>query len=528
MKKYLYLIKNAKIPTYLKYWLMYSSKKISLLIQSLPITLENTIKDLKITINKIYGNTEQATRSGTNYFKASEIPASTGIVVTDNGKTITMPLVEVGNGYTETGVTLSTLCPNLKVGDIVYLYFTKTPSEWNNMIYLQSSSSGLLWGQGTSKTITQEMLDCNVIMYGNRANEGQTEQVILTDFRIVKNTTDVWESYGAMPSPEFPSPVNNITGDVEVKVQNGNFVDIADLIQGIYEPSATPTLSNTSDERYRTFALVLKQGTYTICFNKNNNIVRSFSSFDYSGYNTLNIINAINVSSATFTASQDGTVYFGFRKNDNTNWNNDDLVWLVKGTTSTPYTPHQEQNYPISLGNIELCKIGEYQDYIYKENGNWYKYGAIGKVVLDGSEDWIVSGSQPQNGLKVYYSSQVQGIELSSRPNLIYCNLLKGITTSQYSGASAEGIASNLTGSKLTFDVCLLNTTLKLAGWKTLLGTKNLIFYSPLATPVKTPITDTTLINQLNALEQAYSYENVTNISSNQNIYLDIDYIKRG
>ena len=52
------------------------------------------------------------------------------------------------------------------------------------------------------------------------------------------------------------------------------------------------------------------------------------------------------------------------------------------------YEAYQGSNYSINLGSIELCKIGTYQDYIYKDNGKWYKHSEIGKVVLDGSENW--------------------------------------------------------------------------------------------------------------------------------------------
>ena len=39
----------------------------------------------------------------------------------------------------------------------------------------------------------------------------------------------------------------------------------------------------------------------------------------------------------------------------------------------------ESQTFNINLGNLELCKIGEYQDYIYKENNKWYKYSRIDK-----------------------------------------------------------------------------------------------------------------------------------------------------
>lgn len=120
---------------------------------------------------------------GKNLFNASLIPSSTGIVVSNNGKKITMPLNSSGGGYTGTSKTLRELAPNLKVGDIVWLNFTRNLGySYNNLIYLQEASSS--WTNGTSRTITQNDLDSIVVLYANSYGSGETEQVILTDFMI--------------------------------------------------------------------------------------------------------------------------------------------------------------------------------------------------------------------------------------------------------------------------------------------------------------------------------------------------------
>ena len=74
--------------------------------------------------------------------------------------------------------------------------------------------------------------------------------------------------------------------------------------------------------------------------------------------------------------------------------------------TPTPDTPIEIQNvtglqnvvisnsdssssntYEVNLGNIELNKIGDYQDRIYKDNGKWYVEKQIGKDIYTGSND---------------------------------------------------------------------------------------------------------------------------------------------
>lgn len=160
------------------------------------------------------GESRQIMRSGKNYFDASQIPSSTNIVVSDNGKTITMPIATSGVGYTFTTKKLSELCPKLKVGDIATLRFSRNlGNTYNNFIYLNKVSS--VWGMNASKTITQEMLDSHVALYANRYVDGETGQCILTDFSIMlsSETDTSWEPYGASHSPDYRSEIENLEGE---------------------------------------------------------------------------------------------------------------------------------------------------------------------------------------------------------------------------------------------------------------------------------------------------------------------------
>jgi hypothetical protein len=38
---------------------------------------------------------------------------------------------------------------------------------------------------------------------------------------------------------------------------------------------------------------------------------------------------------------------------------------------------------------IELCKAGEYQDYIYKDNGSWYIHKEIGKFNMEDLSPYV-------------------------------------------------------------------------------------------------------------------------------------------
>lgn len=126
--------------------------------------------------------------TGTNKFNALLIPSSSNIIVSSDGSKITMPLNTVDNGYTPTRKKLSELAPELKVGDTVYLTFETSYNTINQFIYLIAAE--MLWYTNTSKKITQEILDSEVILYGNRYSGGETEQLVISNFRIVLGESD--------------------------------------------------------------------------------------------------------------------------------------------------------------------------------------------------------------------------------------------------------------------------------------------------------------------------------------------------
>lgn len=163
-------------------------------------------------------------------------------------------------------------------------------------------------------------------------------------------------------------------------------------------------------------------------------------------------------------------------------------------------------NYSINLGTLELCKIGDYQDYIYKNNGNWYKKAKVVKMMLDGSETNYA-----------YSDSGTGGIALVSFPinDMKSGDYLEGLCDYFHNDKSGKALNSIRFGANDKRIYFYISNTIfnSLNDFKTWLSTHNTIVYYVLDTPTYTQITDTTLINQLNNLEKAMSYKNQTNIS---------------
>ena len=185
-------------------------------------------------------------------------------------------------------------------------------------------------------------------------------------------------------------------------------------------------------------------------------------------------------------------------------------VNVVTGTQTITLTDGTiSEDYTVDLGSTELCKIGTYQDYIYKSGDDWYVHKEIGKVVIDGSddEDWAVS--------------------LTGTPNFFYRYryVYYGSNQSAFSNYFSYKI---ITSSDTDAGFYMLNTNqvrfrpdfneLSLTDWKTWLSTHNTTVYYILATPTDTKITDQTLIGQLNAVLNSTLYQPNTTISSSGNL----------
>ena len=181
----------------------------------------------------------------------------------------------------------------------------------------------------------------------------------------------------------------------------------------------------------------------------------------------------------------------------------------IKVQNNNLFVPHEEQNLPLTLGNMELCKKGDYQDYFFKDNGNWYKYKAIDKIVLDGSEEWYINSNVLNIRNLNYASTELNVIS-------VVCDTYTGVGNVN-SSASAYNRGNNT--------ICHYNdnSTSRLfirddrfsnvSDFKTNLQNNNVTVYYVLEEPILNQITDTTLIEQLEAIENAMSYDNQTNIS---------------
>lgn len=175
-------------------------------------------------------------------------------------------------------------------------------------------------------------------------------------------------------------------------------------------------------------------------------------------------------------------------------------VQLELGSTATSYAPYFEP--------IELCKIGNYQDYIYKDGQQWYVHKEVGKEVLNSSSH---GGWQLTTSADGYLRADtVSGIGFPS--NMGYCDNLVVRTGSHgsyeyiwFQPSAAGKIYLQILASRVS--------SLTLAAFEDWIDSATPTVYYALTTPTDTPITNVALVAQLDALAAAKSYNDKTYIA---------------
>ena len=475
-----------------------------------------------------------------------------------------------------------------------------------------------------------------------RVRQTENLQVKIDNIMIEKSSTVTsYEPYvGGTPSPnpDYPQDVHVVSGDNTIKIEGKNYCN--GINQNVYLNNASNQCGIASDNSG--LYIEVNGGNYTISTTATQTRYRVAcsdvippsigSTTAYNGQNKDGTSNSITIDTT-------GHKYLIVNATDLTS------IQIEKGSTATTYEPYQEQTYPLNLGSMELCKIGNYQDLILestgknlfdKDNANtlnayfstqktissnantktlyitckpnttytiskiaserfrvlttevlpaigttgidysenetgtsitittssnanylcvfyyhssydtiteqqilnsiqieenssktdyepygevWYKKGYIGKVVLDGSENYETPNNVTYSLNKLTY---FPNHNLPSGSTIFLSNYFTATNNNQFIGNVYVG------NSYMNFNYD--GTASNINTFKTWLSTHNTIVYYPLATPTTEEITATTLIEQLEDLKTAKSVEgqtNITQVNEELPFILDVSGLKK-
>ncbi len=346
-----------------------------------------TINNGNIKNYLIYGNSTQETRSGKNLFdKNNYSQDSTNIVQFD------ITNLEIGKTYTfSSNIPITWFkISNARngYGSVQYsntngfAKYTFTMSRNSN---IASSATQYLYLGIKGLTFVDTISDLN--NYNIQIEEG--------------SSATEYEEYGAMPSPEFPSEINN-TGDlitkdncasygsnacnsvgkyvVQVKATGKNILDISKLEAGAYSTGLTQSSNTFSFKRTGTkntssifTKIKLEAGTYTISGNLTQSDGKNggYGVYDLEKQEYLVNRSSSGIGTSTFTVPESKIYSLGFFCNYNSvegtqvTYSN---IQLEYGSSATTYEPYREATTNIYLDE-PLRKVGDTVDYIDYANG---------------------------------------------------------------------------------------------------------------------------------------------------------------
>jgi hypothetical protein len=175
--------------------------------------------------------------------------------------------------------------------------------------------------------------------------------------------------------------------------------------------------------------------------------------------------------------------------------------------------------------NIELCKIGDYQDYIYKSGGKWYVHKETGVLAVDASTI-TSSGTAYSN---IVYGQVIKNDDAKNKGAYTHyvglCShaIWSGNASNWNSADNAGKCYDAANGSKYWIGFA---SGTSLDDIKTALSGCKIVY--PLATPTDTEITNEALIAQLDNVASAPLYtgvNNITTITPNEQGTLEIKYV---
>lgn len=310
------------------------------------------------------------------------------------------------------------------------------------------------------------------------------------------------------PSPDYPSEIESVKDTIQVKDVGKNLFDIntATLNSALKWANGsyyTENLSVASDfikiEKGKSY--ISKYKMQIILFNENK---------EYIGYynNATNVYKYFTIP----TDSDCSYVKVSFRSSSNNNVDFTTIgdIQLEKGTTvATEYEPYQENILNINLQGNELCSLpNNIKDELVIENGRAKIIKRIGKVVLNGSENWQNWSGQITTDLSHYLLDNAFVYNKTSGTDIR--GICDNYVVKAYGNPSEVSLGLRQVGDTLNriyvTTLASLNTLELFKNW---LSTHNTTLYYELETPTEIDLGEVTTLS---------TFKGVNNVSLDTNI----------
>ncbi len=458
-------------------------------------TSKNLLNTQSDSNGEYFGTTSQQTYSGKNlYLPIPVLTPSLGIgAVYDN---ITGEITLSGTGSSTWSDTFSQYYISLPAGAYTISLSNTIPLNARiRIMYTDNTyADATVWNTQTSVTATATQNIKSFRLWFSGTNGTNVDGVKFKIQVETGSTATSFEPYvGGIPSPNLDYPQEIVTG----KIAGKNLLDLSTFVKGrvdngvIGYANDTTSFSYTDDSiTYTTVANYRGVVSDFIPVKPNTPYISSASSYGSSGmyrdyYDSSK--NWISRSTDNPQVTPSNCAYMRVNlQYSSTGTTTVSRPMLEEGSTATTFEPY--------FTPIELAKIGDYQDKVYKSGDDWYTRKEIAKVVLNGTGDYgtLGNGSGGEKRFRLI-DSAVGNIPTNVRGT--YCDKYQGVTQSS-SVPTPNSIAQWSQQNMLL--VTTDKTTYSLDDFKADLATSPATVYCVGATPTDTAITDSATILWLN------------------------------
>lgn len=487
------------------------------------------------------GNATQTTYTGKNLARLESPSTSTlgGLtysivdgVFNINGTTTGSSNVYFGSFQTQSGSA---------VMHIDVTGYTDATSGSNTAVLLQESTDGstwsisqnvnISWASSAAKGKTLTLDSSKYYRIRIFCDSGNKYTNATCKIQLEYGSATAFEPYvGGIPSPnpDYPQDIQVLTGDSTVVICGKNSLSapqdytedrdglVFSCLNGVYNIRGNASSGNVTADHDITQPYTIREGDYWHLCNDFTDthiqIALVFTDGNIRNYSP-SVVNRIESLSA-YAGKTVSKIRFYYNSGYNINGNIKPMI-LNGVSTATGFIPYQGQSYVIPFGDTYLAKIGDYADEPVKVDGTWYIRRAIGKVVFDGSENITLHGTV----------DSIIGVRLPVPNNALHntvvlCDYFHYVPFGVYYGVDGNRTYGTITAHNST-DINTLyasspnSAITDVAGFKTWLGTHNIIVYYVLTTPTDEEITDQDLIDALDEFYgQAHSYKGHTHITA--------------
>lgn len=356
--------------------------------------------DVPVKAIEINGNIRQETTEGYNLLN---VPAEYTILSTEVFKKVPISL-KANHTYTIKIGQINT--DNTDVTSVLFRFMYNEVDISDTYAYAKLSDLKTVY------TLASDV-DAVLIYSGDSYAQGAKTNTTYKNLMIYEGTEDKsYEPYtgGApSPSPDYPQEITNVgENGIKIKQSGKNLLNVP----------ANFTVTNT--DIHNDIAISLKANiTYTIkaktISSDNKDVKNCLFRFRYNNADVSNPNARIPISGlkTTYTPPADIDevwIYSGTGHNESalSNTTFEDLM-IYEGIEDASYEPYHEPIItPINLQGNVLSKVGNVKDILkVNRNGKVEIKKNIGKVVLDGTENWIYDSMGENTGTTICYKIEI-------------------------------------------------------------------------------------------------------------------------